>query len=39
MTRIMITHRLTTVKGCDKIFLIEKGQIKADGTFENLNQI
>ncbi len=39
MTIIMITHRLTTVKGCDKIFLIEKGQIKADGTFENLNQI
>lgn len=35
-TIIMITHRLTTVKDCDQIFIIEKGKIKDKGTFEHL---
>lgn len=36
MTIIMIAHRLTTLKKCNKIFLIEKGKIKSQGKYEEL---
>jgi ABC-type multidrug transport system fused ATPase/permease subunit len=36
ITIILIAHRLSTVKECDTIFLLEKGELKAEGTFENL---
>jgi ABC-type bacteriocin/lantibiotic exporter with double-glycine peptidase domain len=36
ITIILIAHRLTTVRQCDQIFLLEKGTIKASGTFEEL---
>ena len=36
ITIIMIAHRLTTVKDCDTIFLLEKGELKGQGTFEKL---
>jgi len=39
ITIILIAHRLTTVKNCDIIFLLDKGQIKKKGTFEELIQI
>ena len=39
ITIILIAHRLSTVKKCDKIFLLEKGQIKNEGTFEELLNI
>ncbi len=39
ITIILIAHRLTTVKKCDKIFLLEKGEIKNSGTFEELMKI
>mgnify|MGYP006187668821 FL=1 len=39
ITIILIAHRLGTVKKCDKIFLLEKGQIKNEGTFEELLNI
>jgi len=35
-TIILIAHRLSTVKKCDKIFLLEKGELKNEGTFEEL---
>lgn len=35
-TVIMIAHRLSTVQGCDKILLMEKGRIKAEGTYDEL---
>lgn len=35
-TIIMIAHRLNTLKKCDTIILIEKGKIKAQGSYENL---
>ncbi len=35
-TVILIAHRLTTVKDCDCIFLMEKGQIVASGTYDEL---
>ena len=33
ITIIIITHRLSTVKKCDNIFLLEKGQIKKQGKY------
>ena len=39
ITIILIAHRLTTVKKCDKIFLLEKGEIKNSGTFEELMKL
>ena len=36
LTIIMIAHRLNTVKNCDNIFLLEKGELKQQGTFNEL---
>ena len=36
ITIILIAHRLSTVKACDTIFLLEKGELKAQGRFEEL---
>ena len=36
ITIILIAHRLSTVKKCNKIFLLEKGELKNQGTFEEL---
>lgn len=38
MTIIMITHRLRSLVECDNIFLLDKGSVKAQGTFEELVQ-
>jgi len=38
VTIILIAHRLSTVKVCDTIFLLEKGELKAQGTYEELVQ-
>ena len=38
ITIIIIAHRLSTVKKCDIIFLLEKGKLRAQGTFEKLIQ-
>ena len=35
-TMIIIAHRLTTVKDCDIIYLIDKGKIIAQGTYDEL---
>ena len=35
-TIIMIAHRLKTVQKCDTIFMIDQGQVSAQGTFEEL---
>jgi ATP-binding cassette, subfamily B, bacterial PglK len=39
ITIIIIAHRLTTVKNCDLIFLIDKGQIIDKGTFKELMKV
>ena len=39
ITTILIAHRLSTVKSCDKIFLLDKGEIKNEGTFDELINI
>jgi ABC-type multidrug transport system fused ATPase/permease subunit len=36
ITKILIAHRLSTVKKCDKIFLLDKGQVVQSGTFDYL---
>ena len=35
-TIILIAHRLSTVRNCDQVVLLEKGQITAAGGFEEL---
>ena len=39
ITIILIAHRLSTVKKCDNIFLLEKGELKNKGTFDELINI
>ena len=39
ITIILIAHRLSTVKKCDKIFLLEKGELINEGTFEELVKV
>lgn len=35
-TLIMIAHRLSTVKNCDTIFLLDKGRLIAQGSYDEL---
>ena len=35
-TLIMIAHRLTTVKNCDKLYFMVEGQIVQEGTYQEL---
>ncbi|MBV9999609.1 MAG: ABC transporter ATP-binding protein [Verrucomicrobia bacterium] len=37
-TAIFIAHRLSTVKNCDRVLVIERGQIVQDGTFRALSE-
>ncbi|MBV9298936.1 MAG: ABC transporter ATP-binding protein [Verrucomicrobia bacterium] len=37
-TAIFIAHRLSTVKNCDRVLVIERGQIVQDGTFCDLSE-
>jgi ABC-type multidrug transport system fused ATPase/permease subunit len=39
ITIILIAHRLDTVKNCDKIFLLENGQLKNEISYEELMNI
>ena len=36
ITVILIAHRLSTVRECDTIFLLDKGELKGQGSFEEL---
>ncbi len=35
-TIIIVAHRLSTIKNCDQIYLIDKGKISAQGTYDEL---
>jgi ABC-type bacteriocin/lantibiotic exporter with double-glycine peptidase domain len=39
ITKILVAHRLSTVKYCDNIYLFDKGELKSEGTFEELIKI
>jgi ABC-type multidrug transport system fused ATPase/permease subunit len=36
ITTIVIAHRLNTIKNCDCIYYLEKGEVKSHGTYEEL---
>jgi ATP-binding cassette, subfamily B, bacterial PglK len=36
LTIVLIAHRLTTVKGCDMIYILESGQLADSGTYDDL---
>jgi ABC-type multidrug transport system fused ATPase/permease subunit len=35
-TIILIAHRLSTVRDCDVIFMLERGQLVAEGSYDGL---
>ncbi|MFA7245488.1 MAG: ATP-binding cassette domain-containing protein [Candidatus Magasanikbacteria bacterium] len=35
-TMIIVAHRLTTIKKCDIVYLLDKGKLVASGTYEDL---
>jgi ABC-type multidrug transport system fused ATPase/permease subunit len=35
-TILIIAHRLSTVRACDQLFLLDHGQLKAVGTYDEL---
>ena len=39
ITVILIAHRLSTVRHCDRILLLDRGRVKSCGTFDQLNVI
>jgi len=38
VSRIVIAHRLTTIRNADRIYVIEKGAVSQVGTFESLSR-
>jgi ATP-binding cassette subfamily B protein len=36
LTIVMIAHRLSTLRGCDRLLVLERGRLVAEGTYEEL---
>lgn len=39
ITRVVIAHRLSTIVGADNIYVLDKGKIVQEGTFEQLKSV
>ena len=39
ITKIIISHRIATLKNCDKIYLIKNGEINKSGNFETMSNL
>lgn len=37
-TSIIIAHRMSTIEKCDKIFVLEEGQVMEEGGFDELKE-
>lgn len=37
-TLVMIAHRLSTVRGCDRLYYLKEGRVEAQGTFDELQE-
>ena len=37
-TSIVIAHRLSTVKACDKLIVINNGKVVEEGTYKSLSE-
>ncbi len=38
-TSVVIAHRMTTIKKCNRIVVLHKGRVVEDGTYEELTKI
>lgn len=36
-TSVVIAHRMSTIKKCDRIVVVHKGKVVEDGTYEELS--
>jgi ABC-type bacteriocin/lantibiotic exporter with double-glycine peptidase domain len=36
VTRIVVAHRLSTIRGADRIYVLDRGKVAASGTFDEL---
>ena len=39
MTRVVIAHRLSTVRKCDRIIVLDQGKVVEEGNFEDLMRL
>ena len=39
ITKIIISHRMATLKNCDKIYLIKDGKIHDSGSYEKMSKL
>lgn len=38
-TSIVIAHRLTTIRNCDILFMLDKGKVVEQGSYDKLSSI
>ena len=36
VTRIVVAHRLSTIKNCDRILVLNEGRVVQEGTYDSL---
>lgn len=38
-TRIVVTHRLSTIQGADRIYVLDRGRVVQEGTYAALTAV